>query len=54
MYFSELYKLKRNSILVLTFSIIIVLGGISIIQGKSICFVFRMVTQKRVVRQGKN
>lgn len=34
MYFSELYKLKRNSILVLTFSIIIVLGGISIIQGK--------------------
>ena len=35
MYFSELYKLKRNSILVLTFSIIIVLGGISIIQGKA-------------------
>lgn len=35
MFFSEIYKLKRNSILVLTFSIIIVLSGISIIQGNA-------------------
>lgn len=35
MFFSEIYKLKRNSILALTFSIIIVLGGISIIQGEA-------------------
>lgn len=35
MFFSEIYKLKRNSILALTLSIIIVLGGISIIQGEA-------------------